>query len=65
MIKGPLVWSVLILAVLLMILSAIMVLDRDFFLENSTVITIVSGIIAAAVVIVMILMLIRTRKAVK
>jgi hypothetical protein len=45
-----------------MIISALMILNRDFFLENSTPITIVSGVIAAGVVIVLLIMLYRTRQ---
>ncbi len=62
MIKGPLVYAAMILAALLMVISALMILNRDFFLENSTPITIVSGVIAAGVVIVLLIMLYRTRQ---
>ena len=60
--KGPLVYCAVILAALLMIVSGIMVANREFFLANSDAIAIVSGILALGVVIVLILILIRTRK---
>jgi len=60
--KGPLVYCAVILAALLMIVSGIMVVNRDFFLANSDAITAVSGILAIAVVIVLILILVRTKQ---
>ena len=63
MIKGPLVYAAIILAALLMIISAIMVLARDFFQENMELIVGISGALAIAVIAVLIMMLIRMRKA--
>lgn len=63
MIKGPLVYAAIILAALLMIVSAVMVLSRDFFQENKELIVGISGVLAIAVVAVLIMMLIRMRKA--
>ena len=62
MTKGPLVWAAVILAILLMAVSAIMILDRDLFLQNTTTITAVSGVLAIAVVVVLFLMLFRMKK---
>ena len=62
MTKGPLVWAAVILAILLMAVSAIMILDRDLFLQNTTAITAVSGVLAIAVVVVLFLMLFRMKK---
>ncbi|MBE6524180.1 MAG: hypothetical protein E7Z65_04835 [Thermoplasmata archaeon] len=63
MIKGPLVYAAVILAALLMIVSAVMVLARDFFQENMELIVGISGALAIAVIAVLIMMLIRMRKA--
>ncbi len=63
MIKGPLVYVAIILAALLMIVSAVMVLSRDFFQENKELIVGISGVLAIAVIAVLIMMLIRMRKA--
>jgi len=63
MIKGPLVYAAIILAALLMIISAVMVLARDFFQENMELIVGISGALAIAVIAVLIMMLIRMRKA--
>ena len=63
MIKGPLVYAAVILAALLMIISAVMVLARDFFQENMELIVGISGVLAIAVIAVLIMMLIRMRKA--
>ncbi len=63
MIKGPLVYAAIILAALLMIVSAVMVLSRDFFQENKELIVGISGVLAIAVIAVLIMMLIRMRKA--
>ena len=63
MIKGPLVYAAIILAALLMIVSAVMVLSRDFFQENMELIVGISGALAIAVIAVLIMMLIRMRKA--
>ncbi|MBQ7979215.1 MAG: hypothetical protein IJ248_05645 [Candidatus Methanomethylophilaceae archaeon] len=60
MIKGPLVYAAMILAALLMIISAVVILNRDLFVENSDLIMIVSGVIALGVIIVLVMMLIRT-----
>ena len=65
MTKGPLVYAALILAALFMIISAIMVLDRDFFLDNTMLVGGISGALAVAVIVVLILILVRTRKAVR
>ena len=61
MIKGPLVYTAVILAALLMIISAVVILNRDLFLENSNLIMILSGVIALGVIVVLVMMLIRTR----
>lgn len=61
MIKGPLVYAALILAAILMGLSSFMVLARDLFFENSTLILCISGIVALAVIVVLFLMFLRTR----
>ncbi len=63
MIKGPLVYAAIILAALLMIVSAVMVLSRDFFQENKELIVGISGVLAIAVIAVLIMMFIRMRKA--
>ncbi|MBR4202534.1 MAG: hypothetical protein IKQ93_03055 [Candidatus Methanomethylophilaceae archaeon] len=60
MIKGPLVYAAMILAALLMIISAVVILNRDLFVENSDLIMIVSGVLALGVIIVLVMMLIRT-----
>lgn len=60
MIKGPLVYAAMILAALLMIISAVVILNRDLFVENSGLIMIVSGVLALGVIIVLVMMLIRT-----
>lgn len=60
MIKGPLVYTAAILAALLMIISVVLILNRDLFLDNPDIIMIVSGVLALAVVIVLVMMLIRT-----
>ncbi len=60
MIKGPLVYAAMILAALLMIISAVVILNRDLFVENSDLIMIVSGVVALGVIIVLVMMLIRT-----
>ncbi|MBO7351609.1 MAG: hypothetical protein J6U12_01650 [Candidatus Methanomethylophilaceae archaeon] len=62
MIKGPLVYAAVILAAILMIVSAIVILNRDLFLENTELIMGISGAVALCVIIVMIMMLIRTRQ---
>lgn len=62
MIKGPLVYAAVILAALLMIISAVMVLVRDVFQENMELFVGISGVLAIAVVAVLIMMLIRMRK---
>jgi len=62
MIKGPLVYAAVILAALLMIISAVMVLARDVFQENMELFVGISGVLAIAVVAVLIMMLIRMRK---
>jgi len=64
MIKGPLVYAAVILAAILMVVSAIVILDRDLFLENTELIMAVSGLVALGVIIVLILMLIRMRQKV-
>ena len=64
MIKGPLVYAATILAAILMVVSAIVILDRDLFLENTELIMAVSGLVALGVIIVLILMLIRMRQKV-
>jgi hypothetical protein len=61
MIKGPLVYAALILAAILMGLSSMMVLARDFFFENSTIVLCISGIVALAVIVVLFLIFLRTR----
>ncbi len=63
MIKGPLVYAAIILAALLMIVSAVMVLSRDFFQENMELIVGISGALAITVIAILIMMLIRMRKA--
>ncbi len=60
--KGPLVYAAVILAALLLILSMIMALNRDFFLANSSIIVGVTGVLALLVIAVLILMLIRMKK---
>jgi len=65
MIKGPLVYAAVILAALLMVISAVMILSRDFFLENTVLISVVSGIIALGVVVVLVIMLYRTKQQVR
>ena len=60
MIKGPLVYAAMILAALLMIISAVVILNRDLFVENSDLIMIISGVLALGVIIVLVMMLIRT-----
>jgi len=60
MIKGPLVYAAMILAALLMIISTVVILNRDLFVENSDLIMIVSGVLALGVIIVLVMMLIRT-----
>ncbi len=60
MIKRPLVYAAMILAALLMIISAVVILNRDLFLENSDLLMIVSGVLALGVIIVLVMMLIRT-----
>ncbi|MBP5685548.1 MAG: hypothetical protein J6W72_03870 [Candidatus Methanomethylophilaceae archaeon] len=62
MIKGPLVYAAVILAAILMIVSAIVILNRDLFLENTELIMGISGAVALCVIVVMIMMLIRTRQ---
>ena len=64
MIKGPLVYAAVILAAILMVISAIVILDRDLFLENTELIMAVSGLVALGVIIVLIMMLIRMRQKV-
>ncbi len=64
MIKGPLVYAAVILAAILMVVSAIVILDRDLFLENTKLIMAVSGLVALGVIIVLIMMLIRMRQKV-
>ncbi|MBE6522793.1 MAG: hypothetical protein E7Z62_06685 [Thermoplasmata archaeon] len=64
MIKGPLVYAAVILAAILMVVSAIVILDRDLFLENTELIMAVSGLVALGVIIVLIMMLIRMRQKV-
>ena len=64
MIKGPLVYAAVILAAILMVVSAIVILDRDLFLENTELIMVVSGLVALGVIIVLIMMLIRMRQKV-
>ncbi|MBR4244015.1 MAG: hypothetical protein IKQ14_01280 [Candidatus Methanomethylophilaceae archaeon] len=64
MIKGPLVYAAVILAAILMVVSAIVFLDRDLFLENTELIMAVSGLVALGVIIVLIMMLIRMRQKV-
>lgn len=64
MIKGPLVYAAVILAAILMVVSAIVILDRDLFLENAELIMAVSGLVALGVIIVLIMMLIRMRQKV-
>ena len=61
MMKGPLVYVAIGLAVILMILSAVMVLNRDFFLDNAEIIAGISGVLALAVVAVIILIMMRYR----
>ena len=61
MMKGPLVYVAIGLAVILMILSAVMVLNRDFFLDNAEIIAGLSGVLALAVVAVIILIMMRYR----
>ena len=61
MTKGPLVYLALILAAALMIVSAVLMLNRDLFVDNSDMIMIVTGILALAVVVVLIVMLFRMR----
>lgn len=63
MIKGPLVYAAVFLAALLIILSAVMMLCRDFFAENPTLMMGLTGVVAIAVVAVLILMLVKMRKA--
>jgi len=60
--KGPLVYAAVILAALLLILSLIMALNRDFFLANSGIIMGITGVLALLVVAVLVVMLIRIRK---
>ncbi len=62
MTKGPLVWAAIILAALLMIVSGLMIVNRDFFLANTALVTCISGILALGVVIVLILMFLRSRQ---
>lgn len=62
MIKGPLVYAAVILAAILMIVSAVVILNRDLFLENTELIMGISGAVALCVIVVMIMMLIRTRQ---
>ena len=64
MIKGPLIYAAVILAAILMVVSAIVILDRDLFLENTELIMAVSGLVALGVIIVLIMMLIRMRQKV-
>ena len=64
MIKGPLVYAAVILAAILMVVSAIVILDRDLFLENTELIMAVSGLVSLGVIIVLIMMLIRMRQKV-
>ena len=64
MIKGPLVYAAVILAAILMVVFAIVILDRDLFLENTELIMAVSGLVALGVIIVLIMMLIRMRQKV-
>jgi hypothetical protein len=61
MMKGPLVYAAIALAALLMVVSGIIVLDRDLFLSNQTAFLAVSGVLAIAVVAVLVLMLLRIR----
>jgi len=61
MLKGPLVYAAVILAAMLMVISGIMVADRDFFIANQDLVLAVSGIIAIGVIVVLILMLLRMR----
>lgn len=61
MMKGPLVYVAIGLAVILMILSAVMVLNRDFFLDNAEIIAGISGVLALVVVAVIILIMMRYR----
>ena len=56
------VYAAVILAALLMIISAVMVLARDVFQENMELFVGISGVLAIAVVAVLIMMLIRMRK---
>lgn len=63
MIKGPLVYAAVILAAALMAMSALMVLARDFFIENQLIVMVASGLIALGVIVVLIMMLIRTRRS--
>ena len=60
--RGPLVYAAVILAALLMIVSAVIVLNRDMFLENSEMFIAISGVLAIAVVAVMVFMFLRVRK---
>ncbi len=62
MTKGPLIWAAFILAILMMILSVTAILYRDFFIENFTTITVISGIIAALTIGVLVLMFLRMRE---
>jgi hypothetical protein len=63
MTKGPLVWAAIILAALLMMVSAIMMLNRDLFLANTTLFACISGGLAIAVLAVLLFMLYRSRQA--
>ena len=62
MTKGPLVYAAVILAALLMIVSAVMVLARDVFLENTEIFMAVSGVLAIGVIAVLVLMFVRMKK---
>ncbi len=58
--KGPLVYSALILAAMLMVMSFALIA----FPDHVETIGIVSAVVAVAVIIVLVLMLIRTRRSV-
>lgn len=62
MTKGPLVYAAIILAALLMIVSGLMIVNREFFLANAALITCISGILALGVIVVLVIMYIRMRQ---
>ena len=62
MIKGPLFYTAIVLAAILMAFSMILMLFRNVFVDNMELVTIVSGLLALGVVAVLVVMLLRMKK---